>query len=160
MRATQSPPTDRLVTLRAVLDADLESFFQDQCDREAAQMVGFSPRDRPACMAHWRRILADPATMIRTILADGHVAGNIVSFEQDREREVGYWLGKPYWGQGIATRALMLFLEQISVRPLSAHVALHNHASRRVLEKCGFVIRAADAEAYTLQLGDAAHPAT
>jgi RimJ/RimL family protein N-acetyltransferase len=68
------------------------------------------------------------------------VAGNIVCWEQAGEREVGYWLGKEYWGKGIATRALKEFLEMVKTRPLMAHVAKRNIASRRVLEKCGFAV--------------------
>ena len=53
---------------------------------------------------------------------------------------MGYWIGKEYWGKGVATQALAQFLEDVKTRPLYAHVAKHNIASRRVLEKCGFVI--------------------
>jgi RimJ/RimL family protein N-acetyltransferase len=51
---------------------------------------------------------------------------------------VGYWLGRSYWGRGIATRALALFLPLVPARPLYAHVASHNTGSMRVLVKCGF----------------------
>jgi RimJ/RimL family protein N-acetyltransferase len=54
------------------------------------------------------------------------------------EREVTYWIGRSYWGNGIATGALAVFLTVEQTRPLHAHVAYHNVASRRVLEKCGF----------------------
>ena len=91
-------------------------------------------------MAHWAKILADTAIVKQTILVDGQVAGNIVSFGQPHEREVGYWLGRQHWGQGVATKALAAFLAQVSVRPLYAHVAKHNRGSLRVLEKCGFAI--------------------
>ncbi|MFW5709800.1 MAG: GNAT family N-acetyltransferase, partial [Chloroflexota bacterium] len=66
--------------------------------------------------------------------------GNIVSFAQSGEMQVGYWLGQNYWGKGIATRALTVFLDQVNVRPIYAYVAKQNIASRRVLEKCGFTI--------------------
>jgi RimJ/RimL family protein N-acetyltransferase len=39
-----------------------------------------------------------------------------VSFEQSGERAVGYWLGKEYWGKGIATQALSAFLGYIGRR--------------------------------------------
>jgi Acetyltransferase (GNAT) domain len=76
-----------------------------------------------------------------TVLADGVTAGNVVSFDQCGEREVGYWLGREYWGLGVATRALAAFLRIETQRPLTAHVARHNTASRRVLEKWGFTVR-------------------
>lgn len=89
-------------------------------------------------MAHWAKIMADDSNILKTILFDGQVAGNIVSWEQSGEREVGYWIGKEFWGKGIATKALAAFLGHVKTRPLYAHVAKHNIASRRVLEKCGF----------------------
>ncbi len=68
------------------------------------------------------------------------MAGNVVSFELAGTRNVGYWIGRQYWGKGIATTALAAFLDQVQARPLYAHVAKHNRASLRVLEKCGFTI--------------------
>jgi RimJ/RimL family protein N-acetyltransferase len=58
--------------------------------------------------------------------------------------EVTYWIGKEYWGNGVATRALSAFLESARVRPLHARAAKDNVASLRVLEKCGFVITGED----------------
>jgi RimJ/RimL family protein N-acetyltransferase len=62
----------------------------------------------------------------------------VLSIEQFGEREVSYWIGKEYWGRGIATKALTLFLEELKVRPLYARAAKDNVASLRVLAKCGF----------------------
>ena len=71
---------------------------------------------------------------------DGAVAGNIVSWEHDGERDVGYWIGREHWGEGVATAALGAFLTSSRTRPLFAHVAAHNVGSIRVLEKCGFAL--------------------
>ena len=129
------------VRLRDVVEADLPIFFEHQLDPEATRMAAFSSRDRQAFMTHWRtRILTDETAAKQTILVDEQVAGNIVSWEQFGEREVGYWIGRDYWGKGVATKALAAFLEQVTARPLYAHVAKHNVGSRRVLEKCGFTI--------------------
>jgi RimJ/RimL family protein N-acetyltransferase len=127
-----------IVLLRDVIESDLPIFFEHQLDPEATRMADFPPRDRDAFMAHWSRILVNDAIVKKTILFEGKVAGNIVSFILDGEREVGYWLGKEFWRQGIATQALFLFLEVVKERPLYARVAKHNAASIRVLEKCGF----------------------
>jgi RimJ/RimL family protein N-acetyltransferase len=126
------------VFLRDVTEADLPIFFEQQLDPEATRMAAFPSRDRDAFMAHWAKIMTRDTNILKTILFDGQVAGNIVSWEQDGRREVGYWLGREYWGKGIATKALSEFLRQVRTRPLYAHVAKHNIASRRVLEKCGF----------------------
>jgi RimJ/RimL family protein N-acetyltransferase len=128
------------VFLRAVNELDLPVFFEQQRDPESNAMAAFPPRERDAHTAHWAKIMADHSTLLRTIQCDGAVAGHIVSWNNTGSREVGYWLGREYWGQGIATQALALFLEEEPTRPLVAHVAKHNIGSRRVLEKCGFVV--------------------
>jgi RimJ/RimL family protein N-acetyltransferase len=128
------------IQLRDVTEADLPIFYEQQLDPDATQMAAFPSRARDAFMAHWAKIMADESLQHKTILFNGEVAGNVVCFEQLGEREVGYWLGKEYWGKGIATRALEEFLKMIEIRPLYAHVAKHNVGSRRVLEKCGFSI--------------------
>jgi RimJ/RimL family protein N-acetyltransferase len=134
------------VILRDVTEGDLPIFFEHQMDPDANQMAAFPARDRDAFMTHWAKILADETIIKKTILFDGQVAGNMVSFEQSGEREVGYWLGKKFWGVGIATRALLEFLGHETTRPLYAHVAKHNVASIRVLEKCGFTLVGEDEE--------------
>jgi uncharacterized protein len=128
------------VLLRDVTETDLSVFFQHQLDPEATRMAAFPARDRVRFMAHWTKILADKTTLKKTILFEGQVAGNIVCFQQDGQPNIGCWLGRDYWGKGIATQALSQFLEQVKSRPLYAHVAKHNLGSLRVLEKCGFTI--------------------
>lgn len=130
--------TDNRIQLREVLESDLPIFYTHQADPEAARMADFPSRAREAFMVHWARIMADPGTILRTILVDGQVAGNIVCFEQGGEQDVGYWIGREFWGRGIATLALRAFLDLVQARPLYGRVARRNQASRRVLEKCGF----------------------
>jgi RimJ/RimL family protein N-acetyltransferase len=127
------------VTLREVRDDDLATFFEHQSDPEANRMANFPPRDRATFMAHWARILVGPGTE-RTVEVDGAVAGNVVSWVHDDERDVGYWIGREYWGAGVATAALHALLEVLEERPLFAHVVESNVGSIRVLEKCGFVL--------------------
>ena len=126
------------VLLCDVTESDLPIFFEHQLEPDAIRMAAFPARDREAFTAHWAKILGDVTVMKKAVLFNGQVAGNIVSFEQSGKREVGYWIGKKYWGNGIATGALSEFLSHEKVRPLYAHVAKHNFASIRVLEKCGF----------------------
>ena len=101
-------------------------------------MAAFPSRNREASDAHWAKIMADETVILKTIEVDGQVVGSIVSWEMLGEREVGYWLGREFWGKGIATESLKQFLVVVKMRPLVAHVAKHNVGSRRVLEKCGF----------------------
>ncbi|MEX1247214.1 MAG: GNAT family protein [Anaerolineales bacterium] len=127
------------VTLREVEDSDLPTLFEDQRDPEVVKMAAFPPREREAFMAHWGKIRADPINILRTILYNGQVAGSIVSWIQDDLREGGYGVGREFWGRGIATQALRLFLQLVEDRPLYGYTAEHNLGSMRVLEKCGFV---------------------
>lgn len=143
------------VILRDVAEEDLLIFYAHQLEPEAVQMADFPSRDRATFLTHWHRILAEPTGPTKTILFNGQVAGNIVSFEQAGRTEVGYWLGKDYWGRGVATHALSAFLDHIPDRPLYAHVARHNIASLRVLQKCGFTISGETSDEFELTLEDA-----
>ena len=132
-----------LVTLRDVAETDLPIFFEQQRDPDAVRMAVFFSRDRNAFDAHWAKILVDPVVFVKTIEFQKNVAGNVGSFELQGQRYVGYWLGKGFWGKGIATQALMKFLRE-DRRRLQARVAKSNIASIRVLEKCGFTIAGED----------------
>ena len=136
--------------LRDVVVSDLPSFFEQQAEPEATAMADFPARDRDAFDAHWERLLADPSLYKKTIVFEGQVAGNVVSWVQDGRRLVGYWLGKEFWGKGLATRALGEQIDDLDTRPLYAYVAKTNVASIRVLEKCGFVRSDEDEDLYTL----------
>ncbi|TDH19746.1 N-acetyltransferase [Segetibacter sp. 3557_3] len=78
----------------------------------------------------------------------GHVAGSVgVLVKEDVYRksiEIGYFIGEAYWGKGVATKAVQLLLEYISVHfqviRIYAEVFEHNRASMRVLEKNGFTL--------------------
>ena len=141
------------ILLRDVTKSDLHILFEQQLDPDATAIAAFPSRDRDAFMAHWAKIMADESNILKTILFDGRVAGNIVGWESSGEWEVGYWIGKEYWGKGIATQALLLFLDLARMRPLYAHVAKHNIGSRRVLEKCGFKVMGEEPEGFILKLG-------
>ena len=103
-------------------------------------MAAFPARDRDAFMAHWTKILGDETVVAMTVVVDRCVAGHVGCWTQDRQRLIGYWIGKEHWGKGVATRMLSMFLRLVADRPLHAHVAKHNVASIRVLEKCGFAL--------------------
>ena len=126
--------------LREVVEADLPILHEYELDPEAAAMAAFPPREREAFMAHWAKLLANDSVLTRTIVCDGEVAGNIGCWQDaDGRTFVGYWIGRQFWGRGLATRALAELTAGVDTRPLYAYVVKHNVASIRVLEKCGFV---------------------
>ncbi len=137
-----TPSARMAVRLRDVAETDLPVFFQQQLHPVANQMAAFTsrdPADHQAFSALWGRVLSDPAFIKRTVLYGEDVAGYIVRFERFGLPEITYWLGREYWGKGIATNALRQFLPLVESRPLYARAAQDNHASLRVLEKCGFL---------------------
>ena len=127
------------VVIRPVENGDLETFYTQQMDPVALEMAVFGARDRDAFMKHWDRIRNDPACITRAALADGQLAGNVMIWTKDGRTFLGYWIGRDFWGRGIATEAVRLVLQEEAERPMYAWVALTNKGSVRVLEKSGFV---------------------
>ena len=126
--------------LRDVIETDLPIFYEQQLDPESTRMAAFPGREEwTEFLSHLRKVLGDPTCCMQTIMWNGQVAGNIGSWPQEERRLIAYWIGREYWGRGIATAALAEFLDHDRARPLHAFVAAHNVGSIRVLEKCGFV---------------------
>jgi RimJ/RimL family protein N-acetyltransferase len=141
------------VRLREVEDGDLGDLFEQQADPDAYTLADLPPRDREAFDAHWAGMRSDPEYTIRTIDIDGQVAGHLLSFERDGMRLIGYWLGKEFWGRGIASEALAGMLKVETHRPLRAQAAKHNPGSIRVLEKNGFQRVGEDPNGFLYELG-------
>ncbi|YCK38604.1 GNAT family N-acetyltransferase [Actinomadura sp. ATCC 39365] len=147
------------VRLRPVLESDLEVFLEQEHDEEAVRRSRFAPRERGAFMTHWAtRVLGDPTVLVRAVTVGGAVAGNVVSWWEGERRFVGYWLGRPFWGRGVGTAALGLFLAEEKTRPLYADPFAGNTGSVRLLERHGFrhtgTVRHGEDEHLLLLLGD------
>lgn len=127
------------VELREIRETDIPILFAHQSDPEANAMAAFPARDEPAFREHLARVLANPENIIRAIVAGDVVVGQIGSWDDGDDRNVGYWIGREHWANGYATAALSAFLEVDTTRPLWVHVAEHNVGSQRVAERCGFV---------------------
>ena len=133
--------TQYSVSLRPIIESDLEAIFVHQSDPIANQLAQFPPRDREAFFKHWHQnILGQVNVLPRAIVVDGKFVGNIGHWQSDGQALIGYWIDREYWGKGIATQTLAQFLPLVSLRPLFAHVAKHNLASQRVLLRHGFVL--------------------
>ena len=133
--------------LREVRDEDLPLLFEHWRDPIAGRMAAFTTPDQAdwdAFERRWARLRATEGVINRAIVVDGEVAGTIGSWGDPGAREVTYWIGRSYWGKGIATCALGAFLTVDTSRPLHARVAYDNVASQRVLEKCGFRVIATE----------------
>jgi RimJ/RimL family protein N-acetyltransferase len=131
------------ILLRDVAETDLPIFYQHQLDPVAISMAAFTPKDpadRDAFDARWAKILADPNITAKTILFQGQIAGHVLCHAWFGQPEISYWIGREFWGQGIATTALAHFLGIVKTRPLYARAAKDNIGSIRVLQKNGFTI--------------------
>jgi RimJ/RimL family protein N-acetyltransferase len=96
------------------------------------------------------RVSLEAPTNTFVIESDGEFAGSVAVLPHDGEArgtaEFGYWLGREFWGRGIATDAARLLADHSftsrGLRRLEARVWEPNRASARVLEKAGFVLEA------------------
>ena len=135
------------LTLRELRDEDLPHLYEQWADPAAMHMAAFTAPDHmdpDAFERRWARLRADETVLNRVVVVGEDVAGTIGSWGDAGDREVTYWIGRFFWGKGIATAALEAFLAVDRSRPLRARVASDNVASRRVLEKCGFRVVATD----------------
>ncbi len=87
---------------------------------------------------HMAKIMSSSENTFLAITRDSRLVGTIASYPSDGATEVTYWIDRNCWGQGIATRALGLLLEETPVRPLRARTASDNAGSLRVLQRAGF----------------------
>lgn len=127
------------ITLRSVVQSDLPTLFQQQLDPEAVAISAYSSKDKGEFMRHWEGVLRNKAIVARTIIYKEKIAGHILCWKEGKyEQRIGYWVGKQFWGRGIANAAISALLLEVKIRPLFAEVANHNIASKRVLEKNGF----------------------
>ena len=94
------------------------------------------------------RVSAQSPVTQFAIVVDGELAGGIgIEPGVDvfrRSAEIGYWLGEPFWGRGLATEALRAVTEYalttFDICRLEAGVFDWNPASARVLEKAGYTL--------------------
>jgi RimJ/RimL family protein N-acetyltransferase len=130
-----------IVGLREVEDADSDPIFAQMRDPEAVWMAAFTaedPDDRAAFDRHMIRLRTDPDILLRAITEDGRLVGTIGSFVAEGRTEVTYWIDRSAWGRGVASRALALLLQLVTVRPMYARAAADNAGSLGVLRKSGF----------------------
>ena len=146
VKSASGRQVDRAAINVAIRDAsarDVPTFYRMHADPEANRAGAFKPRSKPAFFKHWKKVLKNRLNLKKAIVVDGKVAGYLVSFYRTgtgkpKRREVGYWIGRKFWGQGLATAGLKILLQGHLIRPLYARVAKTNPASLKVAQKCGF----------------------
>lgn len=143
--------TRRLV-LRAWQEADAEALYKYAQDPEIGPVAGWPPHTSVADSLNIiRTVFSAPETYAVVLKATREPVGSIgVMFGgslhsaamQADEAEIGYWIGKPYWGQGLIPEAVRCLLqrcfEELGMAAVWCGYYDGNTKSRRVMEKCGF----------------------
>jgi len=141
--------TERLV-LRRFRETDAEEAYENfGKDEEVARYVSFDPWRTLAGTEEFIRLHLDqydtnPDYYGWAITLDGKVIGNISIFDIDHDSEsceLGYYLGRDWWGNGYATEAAKAVINYAFVRLFAHRVFASHHPenvrSKRVLEKAG-----------------------
>jgi RimJ/RimL family protein N-acetyltransferase len=156
MRDVSEIETQRL-RLRALRMQDAPAVARLAGDTQVARMILRAPLPYlPVAAEGWimtlraRAPLGEDFVFAADLEGEGLI-GVIGAHKRVDGFEIGYWVGRPYWGHGFATEALQGFVDQ--ARTLGALHAGHftdNPASGRVLQKGGFAYTGETEEAYSL----------
>lgn len=143
--------TERLV-LRPWQESDAESLYKYAQDPAIGPIAGWPPHTSVEDSLNIiRTVFAAPETYAVVLKETGEPVGSIgimlgdglhSAEMQANEAEIGYWIGKPYWGQGLIPEAVRCLLkrcfEDLGMTVVWCGYYDGNMKSRRVMEKCGF----------------------
>jgi RimJ/RimL family protein N-acetyltransferase len=130
------------IQLTATTANDLEVLFEFQRDTEGVFMAAFTPKepgDKDNYVNRYSGFIVDPSIIMMTIWLNDRIVGSISRYVMEGDHEITYWIDRKYWGRGIATNALKMFLEIDEIRPLFGRTAIDNIGSQRVLQNNGFL---------------------
>ena len=139
------------IRLRPWRESDAEALFKYASDPDVGPRAGWPPhKSVEDSLEVIRAVFHNDTTWAIELKESGEAIGamgylpcegnNLPS--REGEPLVGYWVGKPYWNQGICTEALALMISNIRregcIKSLISSHFTDNPASGRVMEKCGF----------------------
>ena len=140
--------TERLI-LRPWREDDAEDLYRYASDPEVGPPAGWPPHTSVENSREIiRTVLSAPDTFAVCLKENGKPIGSIGFHRNDLaslddEYELGYWIGKPYWGQGLipeASREMLRYaFEDLGMNRIWCGYYDGNEKSRRVQEKLGFV---------------------
>lgn len=143
--------TERLI-LRKWTDADAESLFEYAKDPDVGPITGWPPHQSvEESLSIIRNVLGGDECYAICEKENGRAIGAIELMlnghtdmtERDDECELGYWLGKPFWGRGYMPEAARELIrhgfEDLHMRAIWCGYYDGNQKSKRVQEKVGFL---------------------
>ena len=136
-------------TLRPFRKSDLPSIVKHINNKSIAGNTltipyPYTMKDAEEWYARFRKMMRrkDCNKIAFAIEIDGQVVGSVGLTIEDHKAEIGYWLGRAYWGQGIMTEAVKevtkYCFKELGLRRVYGCVFTNNKASMRVLEKAGY----------------------
>lgn len=158
--------TERLI-LRPWAETDAEALYRYASDPQVGPAAGWQPHTSVEDSRQIiRDVLSAPGTFAVVLRATGEAVGSAgvmragsgtAPIAQD-EAEIGYWIGRAHWGQGLipeAVRELERYcFEELNCRGLWCGYYEGNEKSRRVQEKCGFVPHHTEENKLCAKLGE------
>lgn len=143
--------TDRLI-LRPWRDSDADALFRYAADPDIGPIAGWEPHASvEESLKIIRTVFAAPEVYAVVLKTTGEPVGSCGIMSADSlhsaemklgEAEIGYWIGRPYWGQGLIPEAVRALLrrcfEDLALDAVWCGYYEGNIKSRRVCEKSGF----------------------
>ena len=142
--------TERLI-LRRWEDSDADNLFKYASDPDVGPIAGWPPHQSiEESRDVIKNVLNGKEAYAICLKEDGKAIGAIElklnghtdMTDRDDECEMGYWIGKPFWGQGIMPEAVKEMLrhafEDLGMQKVWIGYYEGNNKSKRVQEKCGF----------------------
>ena len=143
--------TDRLI-LRPWQESDVEDFYEYASVDGVGQMAGWLPHKS---LNESREVLSmfirEKKTFALVLKENGRVIGSLGLEEREADipvsedsmgREIGYAIGKEYWGRGLVPEVVKAVIDhcfrELKFDWLTCGHFIRNDRSRRVVEKCGF----------------------
>jgi len=157
--------TDRIL-LRPWRESDAEALFKYASDPDVGPRAGWPPHKSVEESLQIIKSVFNTPTMWAVELKEtaeaigcvGYLPASVSNLQiPDDQCEVGYWIGKPYWGRGICTEALRLVIDYCfnvnHYTVLWGDFFPSNPASGRVMTKCGFVDTGREVVCPNLEIG-------
>ncbi len=143
--------TERLI-LRAWRETDAGALYKYACDPDIGPVAGWPPHSSPEeSLEVIRTVFSAPETYAVVLKDTDEPVGccGIMSADslhtadmKQGEAEIGYWIGKPFWGQGLIPEAVKALLSrcfgELGLDRVWCGYYEGNVRSKRVCEKCGF----------------------
>ena len=164
-KARQGFQTERLL-LRPWREDDAEALFKYASDPEVGPRAGWPPhKSVEESLEIIRTVFHSDTNWAIELKETGEAIGCVgylpasasnLKISED-QAELGYWIARPYWGQGICTEAMRMIVDycfnEKGFTTLWGDYFLDNPASGRVMEKCGFVDTGEETRCPKLEVG-------